>query len=236
MTPNMAKRSVLSGDLMILFAIALVDVLLHILFSGQYGFHRNELDIVMNAHQLDWGYVAYSPLTPLVARLGLELFGPSLVGLRLVPALGRGIVVLLTGLMARDMGGGRFAQALAAVAATISPVALTTGLLMQYMSFDYLGRVVAAFCVVRLLKTDNPQWWVGIGAALGLGMLTKYTIAFFAIGLAAGIPLSPARRYLRSPWLWAGVGLAGRADLSFPTLFWAGSVRESFQCPEEHRS
>ena len=218
MTPNMSRRSAFSGDLMILFAIALVDVFLHVLSSGQYGFHRDELDVVMNARQLDWGYVAYPPLAPLVARLGLELFGPSLVGLRLLPALGQGIVVLLTGLMARDMGGSRFAQALAAVAAAISPVALTTGLLIQYMSFDYLWWVVVAYCVVRLLKTDNPRWWIGIGAAIGLGMLTKYTMAFFAIGLAAGVLLSPVRRYLRSPWLWAGVGLAGLIVL--PNLLW----------------
>ena len=211
MTPNTSKRSTLSGDLIILFAIALVDVLLHVLFSGQYGFHRDELDIVMNARQLDWGYVAYPPLTPLLARIGLELFGPSLVGLRLLPALGQGIVVVLTGLMARDMGGGRFAQALAAVAAAIAPVALTAGLLIQYLSFDYVWWVVAAFCVVRLLKTEDPRWWLGIGAAIGLGMLTKYTMAFFAVGLAVGILLSSARRYLRSPWLWAGAR-SGRAD------------------------
>ena len=218
MRPETSKRDTLYGDLIVLCAIALVDILVHILFSGQYGFHRDELDIVMNARQLDWGYVAYPPLTPLLARFGLELFGPSLVGLRLLPALGQGIVVVLTGLMARDMGGSRFAQALAAVAAAIAPVALTTGLLIQYMSFDYLWWVVAAFCVVRLLKTEDPRWWLGIGGAIGLGMLTKYTIAFFAIGLAVGILLSSARRYLRSPWLWAGVGLA--VLIFLPNLLW----------------
>jgi hypothetical protein len=130
MTPNASKRSTLSGDLIVLCVIALVDILVHILFSGQYGFHRDELDVLMNVHQLDC-----APL----------------------PALGQGIVVLLTGLMARDMGGGRFAQALAAVAAAIAPVALTAGLLIQYLSFDYLWWVVAAFCVVRLLKTEDPR-------------------------------------------------------------------------------
>jgi len=111
MTPNTSKRSALSDDLIVLFAIALVDVLVHVLFSGQYGFHRTELDIVMNARQLDRGYVAYPPLTPLLARFGLALFGPSLVGLRLLPALGQGIVVVLTGLMARGTTGQRGAGA-----------------------------------------------------------------------------------------------------------------------------
>jgi uncharacterized membrane protein len=83
-----------------------------------------------------------------------------------VPALGQGIVVVLTGLMARAMGGGRFAQGLAAVAAAIAPVALIAGLLIQYLSFDYLWWVVAAFCVVRLLKTEDPRWWFILDTAI----------------------------------------------------------------------
>ena len=81
--------------------------LLHMLANGQYGFHRDELDIIMNARQLDWGYVAYPPLTPFVARLGLMLFGESLRGLRVFSAVGQGVVVVLVGLMARDFGGKR---------------------------------------------------------------------------------------------------------------------------------
>ncbi len=111
MRPETSKRDTLYGDLIVLCAIALVDILVHILFSGQYGFHRDELDIVMNARQLDWGYVAYPPLTPLLARFGLALFGPSLVGLRLLPALGQGTVVVLTGLMAHGTTGQRGAGA-----------------------------------------------------------------------------------------------------------------------------
>ena len=88
----------------------------HILANGQYGFHRDELDIIMNARRLDWGYEAHPPLTPLVARSGLTLFGPSLIGLRLFPALAQGQVVILVGLMRRDFGGRRWAQLPAALA------------------------------------------------------------------------------------------------------------------------
>src|SRR5512143_4246568 len=94
-------------DNIILLSLALCGILIHILLNGQYGFHRDELDIIMNARQLDWGYVAYPPLTPFIARLGLELFGNSLQGLRLFSALGQGLVMVLAGLMARDMGGKR---------------------------------------------------------------------------------------------------------------------------------
>lgn len=186
--------------------------------NGQYGFHRDELDILINARQLDWGYVAYPPLTPFIARIGLALFGNSLQGLRLFPALGQGLAVVLVGLMARDMGGGRGAQLMAIIAAAISPVALTAGTLIQYMSFDYLWWLLLAFFLVRLLATDNPRWWLGIGAAIGLGMMTKYTIAFFVAGLIAATLLTPLRRQLRTVWPWAGAAVA--LFIFLPNLIW----------------
>ncbi|NJN55149.1 MAG: hypothetical protein HC804_10530 [Anaerolineae bacterium] len=98
------------SDKLLLLLIGVGVVLFHISTNGQYGFHRDELDILVNARQLDWGYVAYPPLTPFLARLELILFDSSLVGLRLLPALAQGVVVVLVGLMARDFGGGRLAQ------------------------------------------------------------------------------------------------------------------------------
>ena len=110
----MKRRSFSFSDTAILIILAACGTLLHILLNGQYGFHRDELDIIMNARQLDWGYVAYPPFTPVIARIGLILFGNSLRGLRVFSALAQGVVMLLAGWMARDMGGGRFAQASAA--------------------------------------------------------------------------------------------------------------------------
>lgn len=223
MAPQSYPRKRLS-DNTVLLLLGLGVSLFHILTNGQYGFHRDELDILMNARQLDWGYVAYPPLTPLIARLGLTFFGDSLTGLRLFSALGQGVVVVLVGWMARDFGGERPAQLLAALAVAISAAALTAGTLIQYMSFDYLFWVLLAFFVVRLLSTENPRWWLGIGVAIGLGMMTKYTIVFFATGLAAAILLTQARRSLRSPYLWAGAGLAFLIFL--PNLIW--QIRHDF--------
>ncbi len=202
----------------LLILLATCGALLHILLNGQYGFHRDELDIIMSARQLDWGYVAYPPLTPLVARIGLELFGNSLQGLRLFSALGQGLVIILAGLMARDMGGKRGAQVMAGVAAFIAPVALTAGTLIQYMAFDYVWWVLMAFFTVRLLATDNPRYWLGIGASIGLGMQTKFTIAFWVVGLIIAVLVTPARKYLRSKWLWLGAGLA--LLIYLPNLLW----------------
>ena len=108
-------------DNLILISMALGAIIFHILLNGQYGFHRDELDFIMNARQLAWGYVSYPPITPLFARIGLELFGGSLRGLRVLPAIAQGIVMILAALMARDMGGNRNAQILTAFAVFIAP-------------------------------------------------------------------------------------------------------------------
>ena len=218
MTEKNFPRRVYLNDKGILLVLAFSGALLHILLNGQYGFHRDELDIIMSARQLDWGYVAYPPITPLIARLGLILFGNSLQGLRLFSGLAQGVVMLLTGLMARDMGGKLGAQVMAAIAAYIAPVALMAGTLIQYMAFDFLWWVVVAFFMVRLLATDEPRYWLGIGAGIGLGMMTKYTLAFWVAGLVVAVVLTPARKYLRSRWLWLGVALA--LIIFLPNLIW----------------
>ncbi len=205
-------------DVQALALFGLVVTVFHILTNGQYGFHRDELDIILNAQYPAWGYVAYPPLTSFLARIEYAVFGFSLVGLRLLPALGAGVAAALSGWMARDMGGSRRAQLAAAAAVAIAPVAMVAGTLIQYMSFDYLWWVLISFSVVRLLKTEDPRWWLGVGAAIGLGMMTKYTLAFFVVGLAAGVLLTTNRRYLRSQWLWAGAGLATLIFL--PNLIW----------------
>jgi 4-amino-4-deoxy-L-arabinose transferase-like glycosyltransferase len=129
-----------------------------------------------------------------------------------------GLVLVLTGLMVRCMGGGRQAQIVAALAAAIGGVAFSAGTLFQYVSFDYLWWVAAAYFMVRLLASKDPRWCLAVGAAIGLGMLTKYTMLFLALGIAAGFLFTPARRYLRSPWVWGGIALA--FVIFLPNFLW----------------
>jgi 4-amino-4-deoxy-L-arabinose transferase-like glycosyltransferase len=90
--------------------------------NHQYGFHQDELVVLDNASNLDWGFIEYPPLTPFLARIELALFGLSLVSARTFAALAHAIVLVLTGLMARELGARRSAQILAAVAAAITPL------------------------------------------------------------------------------------------------------------------
>ena len=206
------------GSLAILLALAAARLALHCATNWHYGFHRDELGVLDDARFLDWGYVSYPPFTPFVARVALILFGPSLVGLRFFAALAQSVAMVVTGLMARELGGRRWAQVVAALAAAVSPMSVCMGTMFQYISFDYLWWVLAAYFVIRLLRSENPPWWFAIGAVLGLGMMTKYTMIFFVTGIVAGVVLTPARRHLMSPWLWAGAALS--LVIFAPNIIW----------------
>jgi dolichyl-phosphate-mannose-protein mannosyltransferase len=210
------RQSIWSSDVAILVYFALATVIVHVMTGGRYGFHRDELATLDDARHLAWGYVAYPPVTPFFARLSLLLFGTSLAGFRFFAAVAEAAAVMLTGLMARELGGRRAAQLVAAAAAV--PFCLVGGSLMQYVSFDYLFWVLSAYFVLRLLKDDDPRWWIAIGSAIGLGMMAKYSMVFLVAGLVAGVLLSDARRYLRSKWLWYGV--AASLLIFLPNLMW----------------
>jgi hypothetical protein len=214
----------LRSDLGILTVIALVRVMFHVVTNGQYGFHRDELQTLDDARHLDWGFVAYPPVTPLIARLELVLFGTSLVGFRLFSAVAVSIVMVLTGLLAKELGGRRHMQLLAAIAAGISPVSLVQGAVLQYVAFDYLWGVLVTYFLVRLSKSDDPRWWAPIGAMLGLGMETRYTIGFLALGIVGAVLLTPLRKHLASKWLWMGV--AASVLIFLPNVVW--QVRHQF--------
>lgn len=205
-------------DLRLLILLALARLVIHSITNGQYGFHRDELAVLDDARNLAWGYVAYPPVTPLIARAALELFGPSLIGVRFFSALAQCAAMVLAGMMTRELGGGRSAQVIAALAVAIAPISLIQGALFQYVSFDYLWWVLIAYLTIRLRKSENPRWWLGIGLVIGVGMMTKYTVAFFAAGLAGGVLLTGARRDLASLWLWGGAALS--LLIFAPNLLW----------------
>jgi hypothetical protein len=207
--------------LVAVFTFAVIMVVVHTLTNGQYGFHRDELATIDDARHLAWGFVAYPPVTPAIARLAFVIFGNSLAGLRFFAALAQGAAIVLTGLMTRELGGKRAAQMVAAVAVAIAPISVVAGELFQYVTFDYLWWVAIAWMMIRLLKSEDPRWWVGIGAFVGIGMMTKYTMGVLVIAMAAGVLLassSLARRYLRSGWLWAGVAVS--IAIFLPNLWW----------------
>ena len=215
---RLERNSDSTVDTWALVGIAAVVALAHVLTNGRYGFHRDELQVLSDARHLDWGFVPYPPFTPLVERISLSIFGLSLVGLRLFSVLSQAIAVVVSGLMARELGGGRLAQGTAALAVALSPLPLFEGTEFQYTTFDFLWWVLIAYFVIRMLKTENPRWWLAIGATIGVGFQTKYTMGFFLCGIMGGLVLTGARRYLGSGWFWGGMALGFL--ICSPNLVW----------------
>lgn len=191
---------------------------LHFSTNWRYGFHRDEFYYILGGRYLDWGYVDHPPFTPFLARVATSIFGFSLSGLRLFPALAGAIVVVLTLLIVRLLGGQRWAQVAAGLAVVLMPLYLGANTLFQTVSFDQLWWLLISYLLIRLIAANNLRIWLLIGLAFGLGWQTKYTIALFGVGLVAGIVATPLRSHLRTPWPWLGLLVA--VTIALPNLLW----------------
>jgi 4-amino-4-deoxy-L-arabinose transferase-like glycosyltransferase len=199
-------RTAGAGRIVLPIAAAVTVVLLA--FASGYGYHRDELYFVAAGRHLAWAYADQGPLTPLIARAMTELAPDSLVLLRVPSALAAGVTVLLTGLLARELGGGRRAQSIAAAVAAVAAVVLVTGHMLSTSTFDLLVWTAVTWLAVRALRTGQDRLWPVAGVVLGVGLLNKPLPAFLAAGLLAGVVLAGPRRLLRNPYVWAGAAIA----------------------------
>jgi Dolichyl-phosphate-mannose-protein mannosyltransferase len=186
--------------------------------SGRYGYVRDELYFLAAGHHLAFGYVDQPPLTPLLARISAAATGNTLVGLRVLPALGLAGLVVATATMSRMLGAGRTGQLLAALA--VATCAEYLGAMHELTTTppDFVCWAVTLVAVMRLLASRDPRWWVAVGAAAGVGSEAKWNIGFLVAALAAGFAATDARRLLRSSYLLLGGLIA--AALAAPDLIW----------------
>ena len=186
--------------------------------STRYGFHRDELYFLECARRLQASYVDQPVLTPLLAWVSLKLFGVSLLGLRMWPALAAWATVVIAGLTAREFGGGRRAQLLAAVATATMPVVLGADHLFGPTAFDVLAWASLALVVARIGRTGDARWWLAGGLVLGLGLANKHSVGLFALALLAGALLCGGRRLVLNRWFAAGAAIA--AAFTIPDVWW----------------
>lgn len=200
--------------------------------SGRYGFHRDELYFLLVGRHPAWGYVDQPPLTPLLARTGAAVFGASPTALRVIPALLSACSVVLTALLARELGAGRGGQILAAGCCACSGDVLAIGHLLSTSTFDLTAELGVLLLTLRLLRTGDPRWWPALGAVIGVTLLNKQLVLSLLLALLLALPLGrlvdrcwrePARRprpgsagLLIGPLLALFLALL----ISAPTLWW----------------
>jgi 4-amino-4-deoxy-L-arabinose transferase-like glycosyltransferase len=186
-------------------------------FAGSYGFHRDELYFVIAGRHPSLGYVDQPPLTPILSAVAVALFGPTPIAVRILPALMTGLAIAMCADMARQLGGGRGAQLLAA-ATLASTGFLAIGHLGSTTTYDLFAWTVVLWLAVRLFAGGDQRLWLALGLAAGLGLQNKYIIAFLGAGLAVGVLLDRRWDILRSRWAWAAIGIA--LLLWLPNLAW----------------
>src|SRR5690348_15167493 len=161
--------------------------------AGRYGPHRDELYFIAAGHHPQWGYPDQPPLTPLIAAAADYLAPGSLLALRLVPALLVGAVVLLAGDLAREFGGDRRAQLLAAIAVGTGGGVLALGHLLSTATLDLFAWTLVIRLAVGVLHRDAPRGWLWVGLAAGAGLQNKSLVAVLLAGLVVGIAVTPGQ-------------------------------------------
>ena len=216
-TPRSRARAI-PAWLAITLAIAAVKLLVHVALAGRYGYFRDELYFLACGEHLDWGYVDHAPLVGLYAKLGRELFGESLAGIRFLPAVAGALKVVMTGLIARELGGRAYAAGLASLCVLLAPVYLGIDHLLSMNVFEPLFWMGCAYLLVLAINRDDARYFVPFGAVAGLGLMNKHSMVFFGGALVAGLLLTRHRRFLATPWFWLGGAVA--ALLFAPNLWW----------------
>ncbi len=200
------------------FAVAGLLLILVPALLGPYGRFIDELYYLSCSARLAWGYVDHPPLAPLLLRLSRGVLGDGMLALRLPPALAFGLLALVTGLLARRLGAGRFGQAVACSAVVMAPLFQVMFGFFSMNAFEILFWALLTFVLVEIELRGEPRLWLLFGLLAGLALLNKHTVVLLAGALAVGLVLSPARRHLRSRWLWLGAAVAGL--LLAPNLLW----------------
>ena len=209
------------GSWPLIIAIACAAFAAEMAVSARYGYHRDELYFLQAGAHPAFGYVDQPPLTPMAARLANEVFGGTLAGLRVLPALLLALVTVLTAVMSRVLGAGRAGQVLAALAAATCAEYLGAMHLLTTTTLDYAFWALTLLLAVRLLASRDPRWWLAIGACVGAGAEAKWTVGVLGLALIAGFLATGDRSLLRSRYLLFGCLLA--AALAAPDLVWQAS-------------
>jgi hypothetical protein len=188
------------------------------LATTRLSYHRDELYFIAASKRLAASYVDFQPVVPVLVRLERMIFGDSLLGMRLIPAIAGAIVIVLGTLIARELGGDRRAQMLAAFTMLIAPMFVGMDSALNTVSLETPAWMLVAFVTARLLRTGDQRLWVALGAASGLALLVKFTAVAYLGALAVAILATPLRDGIRSKWLWLGAALG--AAMIAPSVIW----------------
>ncbi len=204
----LTKKSLVSATAVLIYLMA-VNFIFHMVTGWQYGIFRDEFYYVSMSRHLDFGYVDITPIAVYIMALTRVLFGTSIYAIHVFPALAGSFVMLFAGLTTRKMGGGKFAQALTAVAVMLAPMYLSFAGFFSYDAFDQLMSSIVVFMLVKLLKGEfTYKTWILFGFIAGIGVMVKITFGIMLVAFVIGLLLTRQRRVLAGKWPWIAAAIA----------------------------
>lgn len=210
------------------WVLAAFTLLFHLVTIRGYGIFRDELYYLACSEHLDWGYVDHPPLIAWITAAARAVLGDSLPAIRFLPALAAAITVWLVAATARELGGGRFAQTLAGLAAMLAPIYVGLASFLSMNAYDILVWALCFFVLARLFRTGNSRLWLAFGAAAGVGLENKISVLFLGFGVVVGLLLSRRWEVFKDRWFWLGGLLTGA--LFLPHVLW--QIANGWPTPE----
>jgi hypothetical protein len=195
-----------------------IKLLIPYLVSPDFGFQRDELLYMALGNHLSWGYMAVPPFIAVIAKITHLLFGYGIHSIRFFPALSGALSLWITTLIAKEMGGRSFARILAGVGYLFALAYLRMNLLFQPVTFNTFFFVLGAYLFIKILKTNEPKYWLWLGISIGIGLLNKYTMLLFGFGITVGLLLTGYRTLFRSKWPWLSASIS--MVIFLPNLIW----------------
>jgi 4-amino-4-deoxy-L-arabinose transferase-like glycosyltransferase len=155
------------------YCVAAVLFVLHMLTANAYGYFRDELYFIACSDHLAAGYVDFAPLAAWILKINRVLLGDSLYALRFLPAVAHAGEVLLTGMIARELGGKRFAVLLSALCVAVAPVMLGNATRYSMNCFEPLFWMSAIYLLLRVINGADERWLLGLGWRAASGSRTS---------------------------------------------------------------
>jgi len=198
--------------------IALFNIAFHLAVAGNLEYHRDELLYFSLGMHPAAGYATVPPLIGLVAWFVQNIFGYSIYAVRIIPAITSGIMIIIVARIARELGGSRYSELLAAIGFTISGFGLRTYGLYMPVFFDILFWSLCILWLIRYINTEDDKYLLLFGITAGFALLNKYLIGIMFAGLLIIIPFTVYRSLFRKRMFW--VGILAAFIIFLPNLLW----------------
>jgi len=205
----------------IIIILILINVSLHLFVVNNLEYHRDELLYFSLGQHPAFGYNSVPPLIGWIAWFMQNVFGYSVFAVRLFPALLSGVMILLASLMARELGGSRFAGFLSGVGLMVSIFFMRSFSLFHPVHIEIFLWTLCIYMVIKFINTKKDKFLIFFGIVAGVALLNKYLCILLFTGLIVVIPFTIYREVFRKRMFWTG--LATGLLIFLPNLIWQAS-------------